>query len=79
MSEETNRTDSARQEVSTDTHWEGSPGSVGDTESNGPRAAITAAVTGLDVLAELPLREHVERFEAVHAELTAALSSIDKV
>jgi hypothetical protein len=43
------------------------------------RAGIEEAVAGLDELAQLPLSEHVERFDAVHTELTVALSSIDKV
>ncbi|MEV6912211.1 hypothetical protein [Amycolatopsis sp. NPDC051071] len=44
-----------------------------------PRAGIVEAVAGLDDLAALPLSEHVDRFEAVHTELTVALSTIDKV
>jgi hypothetical protein len=44
-----------------------------------PRAGIDEAVAGLDELNTLPLAEHVDRFEAVHTELTVALSSIDKV
>jgi hypothetical protein len=44
-----------------------------------PRAGIDDAVAGLDNLDRLPLAEHVERFDAVHTELTVALSSIDKV
>ncbi|RSM37189.1 hypothetical protein DMA12_37805 [Amycolatopsis balhimycina DSM 5908] len=44
-----------------------------------PRAGIDEAVAGLDDLDSLPLAEHVERFDAVHTELTVALSSIDKV
>jgi hypothetical protein len=44
-----------------------------------PRAGVADAVSGLDELDELPLAEHVERFDAVHTELTVALSSIDKV
>ncbi|MEU3628718.1 hypothetical protein BS329_38110 [Amycolatopsis coloradensis] len=44
-----------------------------------PRAGVDEAVAGLDDLASLPLSEHVERFEAVHTELTVALSTIDKV
>ncbi|WP_040407489.1 hypothetical protein [Amycolatopsis nigrescens] len=44
-----------------------------------PRAGIDEAVAGLDELDQLPLAEHVERFDAVHTELTVALSSIDKV
>ena len=43
------------------------------------RKRIENAVTGLDELDQLPLAEHVERFDAVHTELTVALSSIDKV
>lgn len=48
-------------------------------ETTDPRAGIEDAVASLDTLGELPLSEHVERFEAVHTELTVALSSIDKV
>lgn len=44
-----------------------------------PRAGVDEAVAGLDDLVSLPLSEHVERFEAVHTELTVALSTIDKV
>lgn len=35
-----------------------------------------AALDGLD---ELPVAEHVARFDAVHVALTEALSTIDKV
>ncbi|WP_141134778.1 hypothetical protein [Haloechinothrix alba] len=44
-----------------------------------PRVGITEAVNRLDELEQLPPAEHVERFEAVHTELTVALSDIDKV
>ncbi|MBA0128262.1 hypothetical protein H0B56_22175 [Haloechinothrix sp. YIM 98757] len=44
-----------------------------------PKVGITEAVSRLDELEQLPLAEHVERFEAVHTELTVALSDIDKV
>ncbi|WP_431920558.1 hypothetical protein [Amycolatopsis tucumanensis] len=44
-----------------------------------PRAGIEEAMAALDDLDQIPLAEHVERFDAVHAELTTALSSIDKV
>nr|WP_312871993.1 hypothetical protein [Amycolatopsis acididurans] len=44
-----------------------------------PRAGIEEAMAGLDDLDQVPLAEHVERFDAVHTELTFALSSIDKV
>ncbi|MEV5721894.1 hypothetical protein AB0L41_49280 [Amycolatopsis mediterranei] len=53
------------------------PGSF--SQQTDPRAGIDEAVAGLDDLDALPLAEHVERFDAVHTELTAALSSIDKV
>nr|WP_253779981.1 hypothetical protein [Goodfellowiella coeruleoviolacea] len=44
-----------------------------------PTAAVDRALAGLDGLAELPVAEHVARFDAVHTALTAALTSIDKV
>lgn len=44
-----------------------------------PGAGIDDAVAALDDLRDVPLAEHVERFDAVHTELTVALSSIDKV
>lgn len=60
------------------------PAGACDDESAQPqetdvRAGIDEAVAGLDELSQLPLSEHVERFDAVHTELTVALSSIDKV
>jgi hypothetical protein len=42
-----------------------------------PAAAIDAAVAGTDALEEIPLAEHVARFDAVHAALNEALSRID--
>lgn len=50
-----------------------------EQQDTDPRAGIDEAVAGLDGLAALPLSEHVDRFEAVHTELTVALSTIDKV
>jgi hypothetical protein len=50
-----------------------------ETQHIDPRAGIDEAVARLDELDQLPLAEHVERFDAVHTELTVALSSIDKV
>ncbi|OZM70870.1 hypothetical protein CFN78_23475 [Amycolatopsis antarctica] len=44
-----------------------------------PCAGVDEAVAGLGDLDNLPLAEHVERFDAVHTELTVALSSIDRV
>jgi hypothetical protein len=40
---------------------------------------IAAAVAGLDNLRELALPEHVARYEAVHAQLSEALASIDEI
>lgn len=42
-------------------------------------AQVEHAVDRLDGLEALPVTEHVTRFEATHAALTEALSSIDKV
>jgi hypothetical protein len=42
-------------------------------------AQVRQAVDRLDGLDGLPITEHVTRFEATHAALTEALSSIDKV
>lgn len=57
------------------------PGSTGQDQPQDidPRAGIDETVAALDDLGDLPLAEHVERFDAVHTELTVALSSIDKV
>ncbi|GDY33614.1 hypothetical protein [Gandjariella thermophila] len=44
-----------------------------------PTARIDDAVAGLEELAELPVAEHVARFDAVHAALAQALSTIDQV
>lgn len=44
-----------------------------------PVEAVDEAVAGLDGLDDLPLNEHVERFDSVHTALTVALASIDKV
>jgi hypothetical protein len=41
--------------------------------------AAQEAVEALDGLAELPVTEHVARFDLAHAALTEALASIDKV
>jgi hypothetical protein len=40
---------------------------------------VEHAVDRLSGLEALPITEHVTRFEATHAALTEALSSIDKV
>ncbi|HWC84236.1 MAG TPA: hypothetical protein VG756_30135 [Pseudonocardiaceae bacterium] len=40
---------------------------------------VRAAADGVAELDDLPVAEHVARFDAVHAALTDALSSVDKV
>ncbi|QFU91447.1 hypothetical protein [Amycolatopsis sp. YIM 10] len=55
------------------------PGQQPQPQQIDPRAGIDEAVSGLNELDRVPLAEHVERFDAVHTELTVALSSIDKV
>jgi len=42
-------------------------------------ARLVTVVAELDELADLPVSEHVGRYDAVHAELSAALTSIDGV
>jgi hypothetical protein len=44
-----------------------------------PAAAIDVAVAGTDDLANLPLAEHVGRFDAVHVALNDALSRVDRI
>ncbi|NYI92679.1 hypothetical protein HNR02_006054 [Amycolatopsis endophytica] len=51
----------------------------GAAPQSDPRDGIDRAMAALDDLEQVPLAEHVERFDAVHSELTTALSSIDKV
>ncbi|HEU5476036.1 MAG TPA: hypothetical protein VFV67_35875 [Actinophytocola sp.] len=49
-----------------------------DTPPGDPTAAIEEAVAGLDELDDLPVAEHVARFDAVHVALNVALSTIDR-
>ncbi|GAA3232135.1 hypothetical protein GCM10017691_26510 [Pseudonocardia petroleophila] len=46
-----------------------------DPRGPDPRAAVAAAMAGLDGLAERPLAEHVEAYERVHAALGDALAA----
>lgn len=56
------------------------PGAESDVpQETDPLAGVAEAVRALDDLDQRPVAEHVERFDAVHTELTVALSSIDKV
>lgn len=48
-----------------------------DTASS--EQAIIAALSGLDGMRQLPVSEHVQRFEAVHTALTDALSQADNL
>jgi hypothetical protein len=49
------------------------------TEADAAELAIATALTGLDDVAERPVSEHVERFEAAHATLTDALSDAERL
>lgn len=57
----------------------GPPASFAAPQDTDPRAGIVDAVGALDELDGMPVAGHVELFDAVHTELTVALSSIDKV
>lgn len=48
-------------------------------ETDRPDPGVTEALEGLTDLDVLPVAEHVERFEAVHESLAAALAAIDEV
>lgn len=41
--------------------------------------AISEALAGLDAVRQLPVAEHVQRFEAVHTALTDALSKAENL
>ena len=42
-----------------------------------PASAVHGAVAGIEDLDDLPVAEHVARFDAVHRALSDALSTID--
>lgn len=46
-----------------------------DPRGPDPRAAVAAAMAGLDGLNERPLAEHVDAYERVHAALGDALAA----
>jgi hypothetical protein len=51
-------------------------------EAEGPPEQVTAlaaTVAALDELADLPVTEHVPRYDALHGELSDALAAIDGV
>lgn len=47
--------------------------------SSPAESSVAAALEGLQDLDELPVVDHVARFNAVHEALTTALSGIDEV
>lgn len=55
------------------------PDNQPDAEATGAAhpETIDEAVAGIDDLADVPLTEHVARFDAVHSALNHALSRID--
>jgi len=57
------------------------PGTLARQTDDGRSAieAIEAAVAELEQVRELPVAEHVQRFEAVHTALTEALSKADQL
>lgn len=70
------RSDSVRG-VQHEQHTASAPASA-DQPPPGTQAAVDRALAGLDGLAELPLAEHVARFDAVHTALVNALSALDR-
>ncbi|HZB50017.1 MAG TPA: hypothetical protein VE547_13070, partial [Mycobacteriales bacterium] len=42
-------------------------------------AALAASAAALDGLADLPVGEHVARYDALHGELSGALAAIDGI
>jgi hypothetical protein len=42
-------------------------------------AAVQASVTALDQLDDLPVADHVARYDALHGTLSEALAAIDGV
>jgi hypothetical protein len=55
----------------------GSP--VGRDGEASPVAAVRASVTELDQLDDLPVADHVARYDALHGTLSEALAAIDGV
>jgi hypothetical protein len=53
----------------------------GEAEEEMPAELVrlAAAVSALDEVASLPVAEHVQRYDALHGELSDALASIDEV
>jgi hypothetical protein len=51
---------------------------VDENGTTDPVAAIEDAVAGLDELDDLPVAEHVARYDDVHTALNVALSTIDR-
>ncbi|WP_225924493.1 hypothetical protein [Pseudonocardia abyssalis] len=51
------------------------PRGAADPSGADPRAAVAAAMAGLDGLAQRPLAEHVDAYERVHAALGDALAA----
>lgn len=49
----------------------------GEDRAASAEQAISAALSGIEGLQQLPVSEHVQRFEAVHTALTDALSQAD--
>jgi hypothetical protein len=57
----------------------GPPAAPGRPDASGTVASVQAAVATLDELDELPVGEHVARYDALHGRLSDALAAIDGV
>lgn len=66
-------------EARTESGAEPSSGQDTATGADGPVVAVNRELDRLEELDDLPIAEHVERFEAVHAALADALSGVDGV
>jgi hypothetical protein len=54
-------------------------GAVGADSAAETVAAVRGSVTGLDKLDDLPVADHVARYDALHGTLSEALAAIDGV
>ena len=54
-------------------------GPAGDEDVPAVVGALAGSAAALDGLAELPVAEHVARYDALHGELSEALAAIDGI
>jgi hypothetical protein len=58
---------------------EAAPGEAAPGDAASTVGAVEASVAALDELDDLPVAEHVGRYDALHGELSNALAAIDGV